>query len=229
MAKRKRSNRPPQLQHGKKSTPSRHDKRSRLSVPNPARRKTEAASVPLIGGIAVVVSAMQSLMHARIGFRLPIVMAGALLARVRRTASSWFRAAGVKEDWDRFYELLVSAGKIAKPLAFPLLKLIFNRFDPGPDGYWKLAVDDSPTKRFGRHVEGANIHHHPTPGPADSEWLYGQNWVCLAILRTHPLWGVIALPLLSMLYVRQCDIPALNAKYSWEFQTKHQLALQMIN
>lgn len=229
MAKRKRSNRPPQLQHGKKSTPSRHDKRSRLSVPNPARRKTEAASVPLIGGIAVVVSAMQSLMHARIGFRLPIVMAGALLARGRRTASSWFRAAGVKEDWDRFYELLISAGKIAKPLAFPLLKLIFNRFDPGPDGYWKLAVDDSPTKRFGRHVEGANIHHHPTPGPADSEWLYGHNWVCLAILRTHPLWGVIALPLLSMLYVRQCDIPALNAKYSWEFQTKHQLALQMIN
>ena len=73
MAKRKRSNRPPQLQHGKKSIPSQHDKRSRLCTPNPTRRKTESASVPLLGGIAVVITAMQTLMHGRIGFRLPIV------------------------------------------------------------------------------------------------------------------------------------------------------------
>lgn len=228
MAKRKRSGRPPQLQHGKKSTRSQHDKRNRLSSANPTRRKTHAASVPLVGGISIVVAAMQSLLHARIGFRLPIVMAGALLARGRRTASSWFRAAGVKDDWDRFYELLVSAGKVASSLALPMLKLIVKRFCPGPEGYWILAVDDSPTKRFGRHVEGANIHHHPTPGPVDSEWLYGHNWVCLAMLMTHPLWGVIAFPLLSMLYVRQCDVAALDAKYGWEFQTKHQLALRMI-
>lgn len=228
MAKRKRSGRPPQLQHGKKSTSSQHDKRIRLSCPNPTRRKTDAASVPLVGGISIVVAAMQSLLHARIGFRLPIVMAGALLARGRRTASSWFRVAGVKDDWDRFYELLVSAGKVAPSLALPLLRLIVKRFDPGPESYWTLAIDDSPTKRFGRHVEGANIHRHPTPGPVDSEWLYGHNWVCLAMLMKHPLWGVIALPLLSMLYVRQCDVPVLNAKYGWEFQTKHQLALRMI-
>ena len=228
MAKRKRSPRLPQLQHGKKSTPSQHDKRSRLSTANPTRRKTDAANVPLVGGISIVVAAMQTMLHARIGFRLPIVVAGALLARGRRTASSWFRAAGVKDDWDRFYELLVSAGKVASSLALPMLKLVVKRFDPGPEGYWTLAVDDSPTKRFGRHVEGANIHHHPTPGPVDSEWLYGHNWVCLATLMTHPLWGVIALPLLSMLYVRQCDVAALDLKYGWEFQTKHQLAFRMI-
>ncbi len=122
----------------------------------------------------------------------------------------------------------MSAGKVATSLALPLLSVIVKRFDPGPDGYLTLAVDDSPTKRFGRHVEGANIHHHPTPGPVDSEWLYGHNWVCLAVLVTHPMWGVIALPLLSMLYVRQCDVSALNAKYGWEFQTKHELALRMI-
>lgn len=228
MAKRKRSGRPPQLQHGKKSKPSQHDKCSRLFRANPTRQKTESANVPLLGGISVVVAAMQSLLHSRIGFRLPIVMAGALLARGRRTASSWFRAAGVKDDWDRFYELLISTGKVAGSMALPILRLIVQRFDPGPDGYWTLAVDDSPTKRFGRHVEGANIHHHPTPGPVDSEWLYGHNWVCLAMLMTHNFWGVIALPLLSMLYVRQCDVPTLDAKYGWEFQTKHQLALRMI-
>ncbi len=109
--------------------------------------------MPLVGDTAIVVAAMQSLLHARIGFRLPIVIAGAMLARGRRTASSWFRAAGVKDDWDRFYELLVSAGKVATSLALPLLRLIVKRFDPGPDGYLTLAVDDSPTKRFGRHVD----------------------------------------------------------------------------
>ena len=41
-------------------------------------------------------------------------------------------------------------------------------------------MDDSPTARFGRHVEGAGVHHNPTAGPADGEWLYGHNWVALA-------------------------------------------------
>ena len=217
MARRKRSGRAPQLQHGKKSAPSQHD-RSRLASSNPARLRTTKSNVPLVGGISMVVAAMQSLLHARIGLRLPIVMAGAMLARGRRTASSWFRAAGVKEDWDRFYEMLVSAGKFATSLALPLPRVIAKRFDPGPDGYLTLAVDDSPTKRFGRHVEGANIHHHPTPGPVDSEWLYGHNWGCLAVLATHPLWGVIALPLLSMLYVRQCDVTSLDVKYGGNFK-----------
>ena len=30
-----------------------------------------------------------------------------------------------------------------------------------------MGIDDSPTKRFGRYVEAANVHHNPTPGPAD--------------------------------------------------------------
>ncbi len=34
--------------------------------------------------------------------------------------------------------------------------------NPGPDGYLTLAVDGQSYQRFGRHVEGANIHHHPT-------------------------------------------------------------------
>ena len=108
MANRKRSGRPPQPQHANKSTPSQHDKRSRLAQPNPGRRSTNAASVPLVGGIAELVAAMSRLLDKRIAFRLPIVIAGAMLATGRRTAASWFRCAGVKDDWDRFYDLIVS-------------------------------------------------------------------------------------------------------------------------
>ena len=228
MVKRKRSSKRPQLQHGKKSIRSQHEKRSRLDVRNPTRIKTGAAKVPLTGGLAILAGSMQKMLDMRIAFRLPIILAGAMLAQGRRTASSWFKAAGVQDDWDCFYDALIAIGKVTASLAMPLLRVIVARFEPGPEGYWTMAVDDSPTKRFGRHVEGANIHHHPTPGPADNEWLYGHNWVCLAMLMTHPQWGVIALPILSMLYVRLCDVVALNAKYGWEFQTKHQLALRMI-
>jgi len=50
--------------------------------------------------------------------------------------------------------------------------------------------------------------------------MYGHTWVALCFLATHPLWGVIAFPLRSLLYVREKDVPALAAKYGWKFRTK---------
>lgn len=228
MAQRKRTGQSPQARHGKKSTPSRHDKRVRLTRRNRRRRRTEAASVPLVGVIASLAAGMGRLLDVRIAFRLPIILAGALLAGGRRTAARWFRAAGVHDDWDRFYECLQSVGKNATSLMLPPVIFIVRKFDPGAGGYWKMAVDDSPTKRFGRCVEAANVHHNPTPGPADGPWLYGHNWVCLALLIRHSLFGLIALPLLSRLYVRQVDVPQLPKHYHWEFRTKHQLAGELL-
>lgn len=46
---------------------------------------------------------------------------------------------------------------------------------------------------------------------------------------THPLWGMIATPLRSMLYVREVDMPKLAGKYGrWEFRTKHQLGVERL-
>ena len=50
------------------------------------------------------------------------------------------------------------------------------------------------------------------PDRPTAEWLYGHNWVALAWLATHPVWGVIAMPLRSMLYVREVDVPKLAEK-----------------
>ena len=83
-----------------------------------------------------------------------------------------------------------------------------------------VAIDDSPTQRYGRHVEGAGVHHNPTAGPADGAWMYGHNWVSRCFLATHSLWGVIALPWRSLLSVREKDVPALEGKYGWKFRTK---------
>ena len=91
-----------------------------------------------------------------------------------------------------------------------------------------FGIDDSPTKRYGPHVEGAGKHHNPTPGPAGSPFLYGHVWVCLARLVRHPLWGAIALPILSHLYIRAKDIGWMAAYYGWEFHTKLELAAAQI-
>lgn len=226
MAKNNKSGRPPQARH-KDSKPSQHDKRQRLVTPNENREKTDGASIPLTGGILKLVTAMCGMLDARIAFRLPIIIAGAMLAGGRRTASNWFRCAGVKDDWDRFYDLLESIGRNAATVMHPLLRFIVQKFDPGPEGYWKFLVDDSPTRRFGPCVEAANIHHNPTPGPGDGNWLYGHNWVALALALRHPIFGVIAIPLLSHLYVRKANIDQLKERYGWKFRTKHELALDL--
>jgi hypothetical protein len=45
-----------------------------------------------------------------------------------------------------------------------------------------LGVDDSPTPRYGPKVQGAGIHHNPTPGPTDQKFFYGHVWVTIALL-----------------------------------------------
>ena len=68
----------------------------------------------------------------------------------------------------------------------------------------------------------------PAACRAGGEWLYGHNWVTLAWLAKHPVWGVMALPLRSMLYVREVNVPKLAEKYGWEFRTKHQLGVELL-
>lgn len=227
MVHRKQSSKRPQAKH-KSSRQSQFDKRERLNRPNPDRKRTVRARVPLVGALKGLARSMSGVLDVRIAFRLSVIMAGIMLADDRRVAAAWFAAAGVRDDWDRFYDCLVSIGRNTRSVAIPLLIAVVQKFDPGPDSHLTIAVDDSPTKRYGKHVEGAGVHHHPTPGPAEGEWLYGHNWVCLCLLASHPIWGVIALPLLSMLYVRAKDVPPLKAKYGWEFRTKHELAVDLV-
>ncbi len=227
MAKRKPKSKRPQPQH-KKSKKSQHDKHKRLQRKNPQRKKTTQAKVPIVGPMRDAVARLQACLDGRIAFRLAIIVAGMFLADDRRTASAWFVAAGVQDDWDRFYDCLISLGRISEKLAVVMLGLVVHEFAPGLVDRISLGLDDSPTSRYGKHVEGAGVHHNPTPGPAGDEWLYGHNWVALAWLATHPAWGVIALPLRSLLYVREIDVPKLVDKYDWEFRTKHQLGVELL-
>src|SRR5947207_6303205 len=73
---------------------------------------------------------------------------GELLAHGRRTATAWFRAAGISDEFRRGYTLLGTIGrsKITQ-FANVLLWQLRQDIDPGPR--WLFALDDTPTKRYG--------------------------------------------------------------------------------
>jgi DDE superfamily endonuclease len=165
-------------------------------------------------------------LQARNRWRLPVLLAGILFARGRRTVTTWLRAAGVSDDFDDYYYFLTSVGRKSETVATRLLVLIL-RILPLPPRL--LAVlDDSPTKRYGPKVEGADIHRNPTPGPADQKYLYGHIWVTLSLAVRHPLWGALALPLRAMLYVRQQTMAQIPKRRRWKFRTKLELAAKLV-
>jgi hypothetical protein len=158
--------------------------------------------------------------------RLPLLLAGILLASGRRTATAWFRAAGITVEFRRAYHTLYAVGRHTDALAW---EAWFTLRPCLPStGRLTVAIDDTPTKRFGPCIEGAGRHHNPTPGPAGEAFCYGHVWVTLAALAHHPDWGTIALPLRGDLYVRQHDVPKIPRERRWVFHTKLELAVAQL-
>lgn len=161
-------------------------------------------------------------LHGRSRWRLPLIMLGMLFAAGRRTVTSWLRAAGISTGYAAYYYFIASLGRKTEAVADRL----FSRMLPqiaADDPRVLLVLDDTPTKRYGPKVQGAGIHHNPTPGPTDQKFLYGHIWVTLSCVVRHALWGTIGLPLLALLYIRQKDLPSLPSSVPWEFRTKLEL------
>jgi hypothetical protein len=152
---------------------------------------------------------------------------GLLLAHGRRTATAWFRAGGISDEFRRAYTLLGTIGR-SKIDSFATVLFCDLRRTIAPGERWLFALDDSPTQRYGPCVEGAGIHHNPTPGPSQQRYLYGHIWVTLAWVVCHPLWDVRALPLLGDLYIRQVDVAKIDADRRPPFATKLELAARQI-
>jgi hypothetical protein len=165
-------------------------------------------------------------LHARNRWRLPLLLVGILFAHGRRTVTTWLRAADISDDYADYYYFLASVGRKTESVATQLFLLLL-RILPLPDRLLAV-IDDSPTKRYGPHVEGADIHHNPTPGPADQKYLYGHIWVTLSLAFRHPLWGAMALPLRAMLYVRRKTIPTIPEGRNWTFRTKLEMAADLV-
>jgi hypothetical protein len=180
----------------------------------------------LAAEVAQWLSQLAGLLHATCAWRLAPLTAGLLFARGRRTVASWLRAGGLGRDYQDYYYFLGTLGHNIKALAGALLRLAIQLINPGER--LLFGIDDTPTKRYGPKVEGAGIHHNPTPGRAGQKFLYGHVWVTLSWLVRHPCWGTIGLPLLAALYIRQVDLPKIAWLYQLKFQTKLEQAASMV-
>jgi hypothetical protein len=161
---------------------------------------------------------LSGLLHGSLSWRLLPLLAGALFAQGRKTVASWLRGGQLGRDYQDYYYFLGSLGRNVKSLAGALFRIAVRVIVPGER--LLLALDDTPTKRYGPLVQGAGIHHNPTPGPAEQKFLYGHVWVTLSWVVRHGLWGTIGLPLLAMLYVREQDVQNIVPWYKVKFQTK---------
>jgi hypothetical protein len=159
--------------------------------------------------------------------RLALLFLGAVLARGRRTVTTWIRAAQLSDRFQSCYIAVAAAGKRADRIARRLLTEVVWPLLGGASRL-TLALDDTPTKRYGPHVQGAGTHHNPAPGPAGSPYVYGHVFVVLGLLVTHKAWGTIALPLLARLYVRKKDLPRIDPKHRPAFRTKLELAVELV-
>jgi hypothetical protein len=173
------------------------------------------------------ISQLSQPLHARLAWRLLPLLRGMLFAQGRRTVASWLRAAGLGDDFPRYYYFLGSLGRKVEFVAARLLRLAITVIVPGER--LLFGIDDTPTKRYGPQVEGAGIHHNPSPGPADQKFLYGHVWVTLAWIVRHPRWGAIGLPLRALLYVRRKQIALLTRLYGVTFQTKLEMAGRLVS
>jgi hypothetical protein len=170
-------------------------------------------------------SALSHWLHKRSAARLPALLLGILLATGRRTATSWFRAAGITKEFRPAYTTVCAVGRHTTQMAVTTL----HRIKPLLGcGRLCAAIDDTPTARYGPFVEGAGIHHNPSPGPGGEKHVYGHVWVTLAALAKHPDWGTIALPLQAQLYIRAIDLDKLPPERSRPFATKLEMAAQQL-
>jgi DDE superfamily endonuclease len=164
---------------------------------------------------------LASCLDPRSAVRLPLLLVGILLAKGRRTVTSWFRACGITDEYRRGYATVAAVGRRTDWLATRVLHATEPLL---PHGRLLAGIDDTPTPRFGPCVEGAGVHHNPSQGPAGDRFVYGHVWVTLAALARHPQRGATALPLQAQLYVRRADLPKLPPDRRRPFATKLELA-----
>ena len=156
---------------------------------------------------------------------------GALLAIARRrTVTQWLKAAQISDDFRQTFYHIPHVGRKRPEIFDEQLKRILEQLgsDIMASSKIRIVLDDSPTKRYGKKIEGAGYHHNPTPGRTNAKTCFGHSWVVAVLVVTHPLFGEISFPIDAVLYLRQKEIDKLDGKYGRTFKTKTTIAVEMV-
>jgi len=181
------------------------------------------------------VVALCSVLHQRSAWRLAVIITGIIFAKGRKTITSWFRAAGISQQYKAFYYFIGSVGRKTETVATILFEIMINLVC-GKDDRVLMAIDDGPTKRYGPKVQGAGIHRNPTTTPDGAKpvvslsnpFIYGHLWVTISAVVRHKLWATVGLPFLAKMYIRVKDTAKMPTKHQVVFQDKLQQATELV-
>jgi len=163
-------------------------------------------------------------------FFLSLILGALLAIARRRTVTKWLQAAQISDDFRQAFYHMPGIGRKSRKLFDEMLDVILEKL--GPDitkmACLRIVLDDSPTKRYGKKIEGAGYHHNPTPGRTNADLCFGHSWVVAVLVITHPTFGEISFPISAELYLRQKEIDKLQEKYDRKFKTKTAIAVEMV-
>ncbi len=82
-------------------------------------------------------------------------MSGLIFGQGRRVVAAWIRAAGLSADYRDYYYFLQSVGRHWPELGRRVMVLVLQQALRDQQRVL-LAIDDSPTKRYGPRVQGGS-------------------------------------------------------------------------
>src|SRR5262245_10689502 len=106
---------------------------------------------------------LAGILDPRLRQRLTALLQGILFADGRRTVTRRIRRADRADDFLLVYATIASGGRQVRVQG----SAVFQQLRPllGPRRLL-VALDVTPTPRYGPCVQGAGRHHNPSPGPA---------------------------------------------------------------
>jgi hypothetical protein len=159
------------------------------------------------------------------------LVCGILLAIARRrTVTTWLQAAQISDDFRQAFYHMPGIGRKSQALFDKMTDIILEHLRSVIEEatYIRVVLDDSPTKRYGKKIEGAGWHHNPTPGKTNAKICYGHSWVVAVLVVAHPAFGEISFPIAVELYLRQKEIDKLKGKYARKFKMKTAMCVSIV-
>lgn len=163
-------------------------------------------------------------------FFLSLTLGILIAIAIRRTVTAWLQAAQISNDFRQIFYHMPNIGRNSNILFDMMLDEILKKLGPvlATSGFIRIVLDDSPTKRYGRKIEGAGYHHNPTPGRTNAKTCFGHSWVVAVLVVSHPLFGEVSFPIAAELYLRKKEIDKLQIKYDRKFKTKTTMAVEIV-
>ena len=158
--------------------------------------------------------------------RFVTLLTGWLLAR-RRTITGMLVAAGVVGDRHHaaFHRVFSSAVWSIDALGLAVFDLVVGRFVPR--GTIWLTLDDSHSRKYGRDIFGAGMHHDPIISTRSRHVVtWGLTWVVLCVAVRLPCCPdrVFSLPVLCRLYLNTKGA----ARWRRAYRSKPDLAIEAL-